>query len=159
MDVLIAGLLSGLSADEIADLTWDQIDFVANHITIPGPPTRTVPLTAPVRLLFKQAHAAFGTSANGPLRSHEGAIPQVADLDGLLTCTAHDAGLVHGEEVTSDALRHTFLAHLVRLGARLSEVPRLIGPISPARLAAYGRLAPSGPGVPLEEINLTPPGL
>jgi uncharacterized protein involved in exopolysaccharide biosynthesis len=158
VDVLIAGLLSGLGAEEMAALTWGQVDLQTGRVTVDGPTARTVPLAGPVRLLFKQAHAAFGDETDGPLRSHDGASPQVADLDGLLACTAHDAGLVHGEEVTSDALRHTFLAHLVRRGARLSEVPRLIGPISPPLLAAYGRLAPSGPGIPLDEIDLTPPG-
>jgi len=158
VDVLIAGLLSGLSAEEMAALTWAQVDLQASRINVAEPAARAVPVAAPVRLLFKQAHAAFGASADGPLRSQDGASPQVADLDGLLACTAHDAGLVHAEEVTSDALRHTFLAHLVRHGARLSEIPRLIGPISPAFLASYGRLAPTGPGLPLDEINLTPPG-
>jgi len=159
VDVLIAGLLSGLAPHEVAALTWPLVDVAGGHITVEGEGARTVPLSPAARLLFKQAYETRMAGSDGPLRSHDGASPQPADLDGLLACTAHDAGLVHAEEITSDALRHTFLVHLVRQGARLAEVPRIVGPISPTLLASYGRFAPAGPGLPLEEIDLTPPGL
>jgi len=159
VDVLIAGLLSGLAPHEVAALTWPLVDVAGGHITVEGEGARTVPLSPAARLLFKQAYETRMAGSDGPLRSHDGASPQPADLDGLLACTAHDAGLVHAEEITSDALRHTLLAHLVRQGARLAEVPRIVGPISPTLLATYGRFAPAGPGRPLDEIDLTPPGL
>lgn len=159
VDVLIAGLLSGLAPHEVAALTWPLVDLAGGHVTVEGEGARTVPLSPAARLLFKQAYETRMAGSDGPLHSDEGASPQPADLDGLLTCTAHDAGLVHAEEVTSDALRHTLLVHLVRQGARLAEVPRIVGPISPTLLATYGRFAPAGPGLPLEEIDLTPPGL
>jgi len=159
VDVLIAALLSGLAPHEVAVLAWPQVDLTTGRVTVEGDSTRIVPLSPPARLLFKHAYETRMAGSDGPLRSHDGASPQIADLDGLLVCTAHDAGLAHADAVTSDALRHTFLCHLVRQGARLADVPRLVGPISPTLLATYGRFAPAGPGRPLEEIDLTPPGL
>jgi succinoglycan biosynthesis transport protein ExoP len=159
VDVLIAGLLSGLAPHEVAALTWERVDVASSRVTIEGDGARTVTLSPPARLIFKQAYENRIAGSDGPLRSHDGAAPQPADLDGLLACTAHDAGLPRAEEITSEALRHTLLVHLVRQGARLAEIPHVVGPISPTLLAAYGRFAPAGPGRPLEEIDLNPPGL
>ena len=49
------------------------------------------------------------------------------DLSALITYSANDAGIAKPNEVTPDALRHTYLAFLVRQGLKLSEIRRVAG--------------------------------
>ena len=59
----------------------------------------------------------------------------------------------HAGEVTAETLRHTYLAWLVRQGARFAEIGEFIGRLSPAAHHEYLLLAPPGPGRPMEEID------
>jgi len=158
LDVAIGALLSGLTPEEVVTLRWSQIHLDEGMIQLAGLPPRLVDLTPPVQLLFRQAQKDAREGAERVVTQGDGGVIEVADLDALLLCTAYDAGLDRPERVTAEAIRHTFLAHLVRRGLRLADLPRVAGPLSPAVLAAYGRMAPPGPGLPLERIDLTPPG-
>ena len=62
-------------------------------------------------------------------------------------------------DVTADTLRHSYIAHLVRIGARLTELERICGALSAAQLRRYASLAPSGPAKPISEIDLVYPVL
>jgi uncharacterized protein involved in exopolysaccharide biosynthesis len=57
-------------------------------------------------------------SGRAPLTDAQGAPPSSADLDSLVARAASDAGLANPAEVTVDTLRQTYLAYLVRQGAR-----------------------------------------
>ena len=57
------------------------------------------------------------------------------------------------------ALRHTYVAFLVRQGIRFADLARLVGPIPPEELAAYGALAPTGPRVAIDAIERVLPAL
>jgi site-specific recombinase XerD len=65
-------------------------------------------------------------------------------LGSQLLCAAHDAGLERIHEISADAVRHTYIAFLVRQGARFADIVRLVGPLDAALLPAYSELAPSG---------------
>ena len=65
-----------------------------------------------------------------------------------------DAGL---GGVEPEALRAAYALWLVGQGARLSELPRLLGPIPPRVLASYAEHSPAGPGRPLDELDLRYP--
>lgn len=82
-----------------------------------------------------------------------------AAVEGLITCAACDAGLANPTEVTASTLRHTYLAYLVRQGARLADIGRVFGHVAAAELREYGRLSPAGPGLPLEQIDPVFPAL
>ena len=57
-------------------------------------------------------------SGRAPLSDGQGAPVSSADLEELVARAASDAGLENPAEVTTDALRQTYLAYLVRQGAR-----------------------------------------
>lgn len=132
----------GLQAHEIAELTWDQVDFERNILRLPD---REVPLTNAVRRLLEEARR----------RRRPGDAPQVLltqqsrkplDLPRLSRLTR--AALIRG------GMEHTLLRDLRRNETREDEDARLLeaaqhGPLSRgdamallgmSKTAAYGRL-------------------
>jgi integrase len=155
--VVIAGLLGGLSLEELAALRFEHVDLDACYVRVPDISTRSCTLRDPLRRLLIERHAAKGREA--PLTGALGEPLSGADLEGLIACAACDAGLANPEEVTSETLRHTYFAYLIRQGARLAEIGEFIGHVPPAAFRDYGRLSPPGPGLPLEEIDPVFPAL
>jgi uncharacterized protein involved in exopolysaccharide biosynthesis len=152
--VAIGALLGGLSATETLALQWTDVDLAAAALLVPGTPPRTLPISSALR----DALAGMGT----PSDRHVLATPaqgtlDLADLAGLIATAAHDAGVAGAGEVTPEALRHTYLAFLVRQGARFADLARVAGYVSPAVLMAYGPLSAPGPGRPIEGIRLDYP--
>jgi hypothetical protein len=83
-----------------------------------------------------------------------------AGVDGLgarIGLLAHDAGLVQPAEIGVGALRHTYICYLVRQGARLTEIERVIGPVPAGELSRYAVYRPSGPAKPLSDLDLVYP--
>lgn len=132
----------GLQAHEIAELTWDQVNFERNILRLPD---REVPLTNAVRRLLEEARR----------RRRDGDPPQVLltqqsrkplDLPRLSRLTR--AALIRG------GMEHTLLRDLRRNETREDEDARLLeaaqqGPLSRgdvmallgmSKTAAYGRL-------------------
>jgi uncharacterized protein involved in exopolysaccharide biosynthesis len=155
--VVIAGLLGGVSIDELSALRYAHVDTDACYVRVPGISGRCCTLRDPLRRLLIERRAAKGGDA--PLADARGEPLAAAALEGLIACAAHDAGLAHAGEVTSETLRHTYFAYLVRQGARLAEIGEFIGRISPAAYREYGPLSPPGPGLPLEDIDPVFPAL
>ncbi len=144
-------LLSGLTPGEVAALDEDAIDLAAAEVRVPGD-GRRVPLAGPLRELFAGYQPV-------PLWSGAPGLDGVAGLLGRIRLLAHDAGLAHPTEVDAAALRHTYICHLVRQGARLTEIERIIGRIPAAELARYGVYSPAGAAKPLAAIQLDYPVL
>jgi len=157
VDLLLALLLAGATPEEVATLPPAAVDLDHGTVRVGGESGRDLRL--PPTLLPLLRTVERGGADAFAVGGADQAPPTVALLTDLLTCTATDAGLDRPHEVTAEAVRHTLLAHLVRQGLRLAELPRVAGPMEPAMLAVYGRIAPPGPGLPLEEVDLTPPGV
>ncbi len=155
--VVIAGLLGGLSLEELAALRYEYVDLDGCYVRVPGVSTRSCTLRYHLRRLLIERHAAKGGEA--PLTSARGEPLSGGDLEGLIICAACDADLANPEEVTSETLRHTYFAYLIRQGARLAEIGEFIGSIPAAAFQDYSRLSPRGPGLPLEEIDPVYPAL
>jgi uncharacterized protein involved in exopolysaccharide biosynthesis len=152
--VAIVALLSGLSGAETVALRWSDLDLAAEAVRVPGSLARTLPISTALR----EGLAALGAPGNG----HVLATPtregfDDADLAGMVGAAAHDAGIAVPAEVTPDALRHTYLAFLVRQGARFADLAKIAGHLPPAAFMAYGPLSPPGPGRPLDAIQLAYP--
>ena len=81
------------------------------------------------------------------------------ELRAAVSVAAVDAGIDDPGSVTPEALRHTYLVHLVRQGARLGELGRLVGPVPAVQLQKYGRYSPPGSNRPLAEIETMHPAL
>jgi uncharacterized protein involved in exopolysaccharide biosynthesis len=152
--LVVAALLSGLGVEELAALRWEDVDLEAGALRVPGPSARVLPLRPALRAVIEARAAAHPRTgpllADGP--GDESA--SAADIDGLVASVARDAGLADAESLSARDLRHTYVAFLVRQGARLGEIEGLVGRLSPADHSQYGPLSPPGPRRPLEEVQV-----
>jgi integrase len=157
--LILTGLLSGLSAEELVALDWDQIDLDAGTIRVTGDSIRTLPLNDALRNLIAARRASQPEVAGTLLHSPAGGPLSLDDIGSLVMYAAYDAGLDGADEATPRALRHTYLVYLLRQGIRFADIGRIIGRLPPHELSAYMRYAPSQPRRPLEQIDLTLPAL
>jgi len=157
--LILTGLLSGLSAEEIVALDWAQIDLDAGIIRVGGEAARALPLNDALRNLITARRALQPEAAGTLLRSPSGGPLPLDDIRSLVMYAAYDAGLDGADEVTPRALRHTYLVYLLRQGIRFADIGRIVGRLPPEQLAAYMRYAPSQPRLPLEQIDLVLPAL
>lgn len=141
----IALLLSGLSLEEIAELSAEQIDLDGDSLRIDGRNPRTVPLAKRLKLWLAE--------------TKEFPDLKIDDTTSLIACAAIDSGLARPETIDAPALRHTYISYLVRQGIRLSELECIVGPVPAKTLAGYGRFSPPGPGLPADGVPLTYPAL
>lgn len=148
--VIIAALLNGLAAPEIAALQWSQVQQDAAAIQLPGSPGRLVRASGALREALEHLR---DPTASHVLGSTSQTLFDESDLSGLLTAAAHDAGVASPGEVTPDVLRHTYIAFLVRQGVRFTDLSNLVGQVPPATLSFYGPLSPPGPRRPLDDIQ------
>lgn len=149
---LMALLLSGLSLDECSALDAESFDMEGRVLRVATDPPREVPLSHPVADLFVG-------SLPLPLWAGVDLRQTPEDLSARIGLLAHDAGLAQPGEVTADTLRHSYIAFLVRGGARLTELSLLIGPIPSPTLTRYAALAPAGPAKSLSEVDTLYPTL
>jgi uncharacterized protein involved in exopolysaccharide biosynthesis len=140
-------LLSGLSAKEAAALRAENLDLTADRILVVGERPRTLPLAPRLKAILAQP---TGLSA---------ADVDAEEVDARIRCAAFDSGLSNPDALDAAALRHTYIAHLVRLGIRLSDLERVVGRLPARQLANYGRLSPPGPGLPAGQVPLIHPAL
>jgi polysaccharide biosynthesis transport protein len=157
--VLVMGLLSGLSAEEIVALDWDQIDLDAGTIRVSGESPRVLPINDPLRQLITVRRPLESRADGKLLRSPSGDRLPLEDARSLVMYAAYDAGLDTAEEVTPRSLRHTYLVYLLRQGIRFADIGRIVGRLPQEELAAYMRFAPAQPRQPLEQIELVLPAL
>jgi uncharacterized protein involved in exopolysaccharide biosynthesis len=143
---LLGLLLCGLDVAEIGALEPQDFDLHAGEIRVPTD-ARRVPLPRSLAALFARAEPL-------PDWASAAAADELAQRVPLL---ALDAGLAHAHEVTADALRHTYLAYLVRQGARLTELHRVAGRMDSAVIQRYAPLSPAGASRPLAQVDLTYP--
>lgn len=148
---LVACLLSGLTPIETASLHPEQIDLNANKIIINEPHPRSLPLHSPVKNLLAQSNGQpvwDGNSAN-----------TTSELNATLLCAAIDSGLPHPAEISPEAIRHSYIAYLVRQGLRLSDLETIVGYLEPPQMLSYTTYSPPQRGLTVNEIQLLHPAL
>ncbi|MBK8990858.1 MAG: hypothetical protein IPM40_03780 [Gammaproteobacteria bacterium] len=149
-------ILSGASPEEALALSWDDVDLERQVVAIRGDSARQLPLGASLRAALGAREACPG----GPLLADaQGRALAMDGLHAAILCAAHDAGIGHAGVVTPAALRHTFIAFLVRQGVRFADLAQLVGRLPAETLAAYSSLSPAGPRVPLEQVERVMPAL
>jgi uncharacterized protein involved in exopolysaccharide biosynthesis len=157
--LLITLLLSGLSVEEVSAMQVGDISLSVSELTVTGRHERILAI-APAIAAVISASLPEEPSADSPVcPDNNGAALGTDDLGALLACAAHDAGLVKPAEITPRALRHTYIAYLVRQGVRLSDLERVAGDIPPTVLAAYATFSPPGSGVSLDSVERDYPAL
>jgi succinoglycan biosynthesis transport protein ExoP len=148
---LIALMLSGLSLDEVVWLTKHQIDMEADMIHIGGKSPRSIPMCSTLKSLLMQS--------NGQAVWNPGDLETRVDLSAALVCAAVDSGLPDPQEITAEAIRHSYIAYLVRQGLRLSELEQVTGHLESSVISSYGAYSPPQEGRHLAEIELLHPAL
>ena len=149
-------LLHGVAPQELVALRWADVDPGRRVIRVPGEPSREFRIGG---ALERELVVGSATS-DSPLLHARGQRPAtLSDVGAALLYAAHDAGIERPSEITPAALRHTYIAFLVRQGIRFADLARLVGAIPPEDLGAYGALAPPGPRVALHAIELVLPAL
>lgn len=157
--LLIVCLLSGLTAAEASDLQWGDIDKDAGVIHVTGKSGRTIAVTPPLLAAIEAFMPAVADVDSPVWQDADGNPLAPDDMAAMLLYSAHDAGLTRPPDVTPEAVRHTYIAFLVRKGVRLNELARLAGYISSTTLAAYGVYSPPGSAVPLDSVESVYPAL
>ena len=150
---LIMALLSGLSVEEAATLCWQDVDLQSGEARIDGTTPRNMPLPVPLREALNGLRSGSKSDAVCVWTDGTGNPLNRDDLAALITTAAYDAGLTQPVQVSGDALRHTYIAYLVRQGVGLKDLKQVTAPIPPTELVAYGHLSPPGPGIPLDQIE------
>jgi uncharacterized protein involved in exopolysaccharide biosynthesis len=136
---LLGLLLAGLNLEEAARAVRADLDAGTGLLAVAGSGAREVALDPAVADFLEDE-------------------PEDArDLEAELQLLAHDAGLAFPDQVDAAALRHTYVLYLVRQGARLRELDRVMGPLPARLLTAYAPYSPKGGGKPLSDLELLYP--
>ncbi len=148
---LILLLLSGVNPDEALALRASDVDLARGLIHVGGESARDVVLNETLRALI----AARATTSPSELLLGARDRPATRDTTkAQLLCAAHDAGIEGAIDVTSECLRHTYVAFLVRQGIRFADLTRIVGHLPAEVLGAYSTLSPGGTRLPGEAISI-----
>ncbi len=139
--IIIALLLNGLSGAEILSLQSNSIDLDEYKLYIPLN-ARKMRLTACSYSLIEHCHWTQPDQSS------------LAELDALLGCAAIDAGLYMPEQINAENIRFSYCLFLIRQGIKLSDLPKIIGPVKPERLLQFGKFSPESAGLALEQIDI-----
>jgi polysaccharide biosynthesis transport protein len=148
--LLCAFLLLGLTVDEVKVLSVTDFDPAANRLNVRGTSARTLTLpewlaqTLPDWCAITLKKPGGGASGKPLFCNAVGQPFGAGDIAVRITCAALDAGLEAPSSITPEALRHTCIAHLVRQQVRFSELPLLVGHLSPTAVECYAATS-SGP--------------
>lgn len=132
----LALLFSGLAPEEAIALCWRDFEPARGTLRVGGAAGRVVQLCATAARLFARAPS----DDKQPILN--GATAE--SLAAQLLCAAHDAGLERVQEIGPEAVRHSYIAFLVRQGARFADLTRWVGSLDADLLSAYSALAPAG---------------
>lgn len=137
-------LLSGLSVEEAGGLRYEDLDLEGDRIRVVGQHPRSAPLAPLLKTILIERQQGIGSEHT----------LEKAKVASKIVGAALDSGLSEPETIDADAIRHTYIAHLVRQGIRLSDLERIVGPLPPKDLLAYGRLSPPGQKLNLDQVSL-----
>jgi succinoglycan biosynthesis transport protein ExoP len=146
--LVIGLLLSGVSIEELTDITKEDFSSAEYCLNVPGNCARKVKLHEDLQTLVESIYtlpAAADLLWSTPL-SRE-------DFTQLVINAAHDAELTFPEQLSVDVLRHTYLTFLVNQGARLNDLEQFAGYIMPTELALYRGVKRHGKAIGFEEVN------
>jgi integrase len=146
---LLVSADAGLRLGEVRALKWEDIDFVAGHLTVNhsywrkiiGPPkggrSRKIPMTERLKRALQSVR-----HLKGPLVfcNDDGALLSSEAFDGVIDRLSKRAGL---RNIGWHGLRHTFCSHLAMRGATTKAIQELAGHQSLMTTQRYMHLAPS----------------
>jgi uncharacterized protein involved in exopolysaccharide biosynthesis len=149
-------LLSGISAEEALAVKSDDVDLPRRVIRIGGELAREAAMCETLAELIIGRAKQPGQQLLADAQDRDIGLP---DLSAELLCAAHDAGIEHPAEVSPAALRHTYVAFLVRQGIRFADLTQVVGRLPAETLSDYSTLSPAGARISLEAVERVLPAL
>ena len=149
-------LLSGVTLEEAVKLRWSDVDLARGAIRVGEEPARDIALGGTLRRCLAAGPKVLGSDL---LVGHPGHPVTRDSIDAQVLYAAHDAAIEDASQITSDCLRHTYLAFLVRQGVRFADLARLVGHLPADLVGAYSVLSPPGARIGMAEIQLLHPAL
>ncbi|MBK8745234.1 MAG: site-specific integrase [Propionivibrio sp.] len=125
---LCAILLLGLTADEVKELAFSDLDLKSLRLTVRGASARTLPL--PNWLALALARDSAGDPDRPLFCDSLGKPLSASDIGARVTCVALDSGIDDATYVTPEALRHTYIDNLMRQKVRFSDLAAFAGKLS-----------------------------
>jgi integrase len=134
---LCALMLLGLTVDEVRVLTVGDFNPSRRQLAVRGASARELALPD---WLAKNLTAVAPTDPQWPLfHATQDESVAASEIATLITYAALDAGLEEPTAVTPEALRHTFILHLLRHNVRFAQIPPLAGHLTSEELKAYAQ--------------------
>jgi integrase len=149
-------LLSGVTLEEALKLRWSDVDLARGTIRVGEESARDIALGGTLRRCLVAGPKVPGSDL---LVGHPGRPVTRDSIDAQVLYAAHDAAIEDASQVTSDCLRHTYLAFLVRQGIRFADLVRLVGHLPAELVGAYSALSPPGARIGVAEVQLLHPAL
>jgi uncharacterized protein involved in exopolysaccharide biosynthesis len=149
----VVGLLSGLSAEEVVTLSWEEVDLPDGIIRVASACGRSIPIEDLFRGLLAVQRERQPEATGRVLRGRAGTSVDAQQLRENVQHAAYDAGLDHPQEVTPPALRYTWLVFLLRQGLRAADVAEVAGPVSHEELMASMEIHASKTKQPAHRID------
>jgi uncharacterized protein involved in exopolysaccharide biosynthesis len=132
---LCALMLLGLTVDEVRALTADDLDSGGGQLAVRGASARKLVLPG---WLVEQLAATTSADPQWPLfGTMQGESLAATEVATRVTYVALDAGLEEPTAVTPEALRHTFILHLLRHKVRFAQIAQFAGHLTTEELKAY----------------------
>jgi len=136
---LCALMLLGLTVDEVRALTVDDFDPGRGQLAVRGASARELAL--PGWLVEKLAATTPADPQQPLFCMTQGESLAATEVAARVTYAALDAGLEEPTAVTPEALRHTFILHLLRHRVRFGQIAPLAGHLTPEELKAYANFS------------------
>jgi succinoglycan biosynthesis transport protein ExoP len=146
--LVIGLLLSGVSVEELSDISKDDFSSEYSCLNIRGSCARKVNLHRDLQALVDSIY----TQQQGADLLWSTALSR-DDFTQLIINAAHDGELTFPEQLSVDVLRHTYLTFLVSQGIRLNDLEQVAGYIMPTELALYRQVNRHGKAVEPETVN------
>ncbi|MCH9662942.1 MAG: hypothetical protein K0U66_04700 [Gammaproteobacteria bacterium] len=155
VQALVCGLMSGMSVEEAAYLSWSDIDTARGQLTVRGRNARILDVGERLR----SALGAMPPDAPDALVWHtpQGAPFRVAELEQLVMDAMTRVPSVADASVAG--LRHTYAAYLARQGAGADDLQRVVGDLERDEIAHVLALAPPGTSVSFADLDRIYPSL
>jgi uncharacterized protein involved in exopolysaccharide biosynthesis len=158
--VAIAGLLIGLTCDELIKLCWHHVDLDGGKIRVPGDSQRSLPVNETLTQFLNSVRSDANQSETAVLSDGQGKPFTVDDVRTLIVYTSLDAGIEGAQEITPQAIRYSYLAFLLSQGARFADIGKIVGRLTTDEMAACaGLVSPQLQHVSLEKVERIMPAL
>lgn len=153
--LLILLLLSGVSAREATKLRWRDLQQSSARVGT-GADERELRLPPAAQLLAERLRCG-ADEASHIWHDPAGNALAESELDALVVYAAHDAALPEPNTVDTRVLRHAHISYLLRAGADLSTIDRLVGYLAPSVKVRYRSIALGAPTMEAEQIDTVHP--